>query len=65
MSLILTPEHRDFYPILHSKLPPGSVAQSYAPDANSGVLKPLNEVEETDYVLGGEMEALPDYQIED
>ncbi len=65
MSLILTPEDPDFYYILHSKLPPGSVAQCYAPDTDSGILKPLTDSEEVDYALGGEMDISQQYLIED
>ncbi|CCQ58346.1 MAG: hypothetical protein MK111_08705 [Crocosphaera sp.] len=64
MSLILTPEDSDFYLILHSKLPPGSTAKCYAPDADTGILKPLNDTEEVDYVVGGEMELSEQYLIE-
>lgn len=65
MSLILTPDDPDFYFILHSKLPPGSTALAYAPDADSGILKPMNDSEETDYVMGGEMDIAEQYLIED
>ncbi len=65
MTLIITPENPDFYVFLHSKLPPGSVAQCYAPDADTGILKPMNETEETDYVLGGEMDVSEQYLIEE
>lgn len=58
MSLIITPDDPDFYLILHGKLPPGSIAQCYAPDADSGILKPLTKTEELDYYYGGEMHIL-------
>lgn len=57
-SFILTPEDPDFYYILHSKLPPGATMQCYAPDADSGILKPLSGKEEQDYCYGGEIDEI-------
>ncbi|MDJ0661572.1 MAG: hypothetical protein QNJ42_19105 [Crocosphaera sp.] len=65
MSLILTPDHPDFYVILHSKFPPGSTAMAYAPDANTGILKPMNDSEEADFVHGNRELYSEDYLIDD
>ncbi len=65
MSLILTPDHPDFYLILHSKLPPGSTALAYAPDSDTGILTPMTESQETDYAHGNREDYSEDYLIED
>lgn len=64
MSLIITPDHPDFYIFLHSKLPPGSIAQCYAPDADTGILKPMSEAEEIEYEDGNREDFSDDYVVD-
>lgn len=63
--MIITPDHPDFYQILHSAPPPGwrdSVDSGFggclAVRANSLLLMPLSPEEETEYLLGGEYDEL-------
>lgn len=65
MNRIITPEHPDFYPILHSATPPGwqdSVDSDYqgcmAVRSNSLLLQPLTELEAREYLMGGEYDEL-------
>ena len=59
--MIITPEHPDFYPILHSAPPPGwrsSVDSDFkgcfAVRADSLALEPLTLAQEQEYLNGGE-----------
>ncbi|MDJ0844983.1 hypothetical protein [Crocosphaera sp.] len=65
MSLIFTPDHPDFYFILHSKLPPGSTAMAYAPDTDTGIFKPMTDSEEADFIHGNREVFSEDYLIDD
>lgn len=65
MSLIITPDHPEFYPTLHSTLPPGwrsQVDSDYggcmAARSGSLLLTPLTEAEATEYIYGGEFDEL-------
>lgn len=62
---IITPDHPQFYEILHSSLPPGSTAQCYAPDAETGILKPLDAKQEQEFCYGGEMDLVEDRYVDE
>jgi hypothetical protein len=62
-SLIMTPEDPRFYPILHGNLPTGwqqeadgGFSGTFGVDADTGLLRPLNEDDLNEYVWGGEMD---------
>lgn len=61
MNLIMTPDDPDFYNYLHSRLPPGSTALAYAPDPETGILRPLRLSEEKEYYYEGRLDHEPSY----
>ena len=63
--MIITPDHPEFYEILHSTPPPGwrnSIDSSYkgcmAVREGSLLLQPLSPEEAREYIYGGEFEEL-------
>jgi hypothetical protein len=52
--MIITPEHPDFYSILHGTIPPGFSTNTLVVSADTGLLRPVTDEELTDYVYGGE-----------
>ncbi|UYD38979.1 hypothetical protein [Tolypothrix sp. PCC 7601] len=68
-NLLILPGHPDFYPILHSSLPPGwQAAGANIPifvksGDGSGMLKQLTEKQFQEYIEGGEYEAAEGEEI--
>lgn len=65
MSNLIYPDHPDFYPILHSNLPPGwrenlgsNFSGAFGVRADSLLIQPLTQSELNDYVWGGEYDEL-------
>ncbi len=65
MSGLIYPDHPDFYPILHSRLPPGwrenlktDFSGVFAVRSDSLLLQPLSKSEAEEYVCGGEYDEL-------
>ena len=65
MSLIITPEHPDFYPILHSAPPPGwreqinsNFSGCFAVRSNSLLSQPMTQDEINEYLEDGEYDEL-------
>ncbi len=63
--MILTPDHPDFYQILHSSPPPGWQEKvdsdwggCFAVRQGSLLLEPLSPTAEKDYLWGGEYDSL-------
>lgn len=61
MSLIMTPDHPDFYSILQSRLPPDVNSRRaanfhtyYAAREDSGILEPMDRDQVEEYLYGGE-----------
>lgn len=53
---IWTPDHPDFYAVLHGSVPPGQIAEYYCVSSETGLLVPSTEEQAEKYVFGGEME---------